>query len=128
MQQGWCRQIRGSRGMCGCKQTLSPDRALNLTLGASGLVPADPRQPWDVRAALARVLDGSRLDEFKALYGPTLVTGFGRLFGHPVGVVANNGILFSQSALKGEPSILNILLGTLSMPVRRRISGRISDA
>jgi 3-methylcrotonyl-CoA carboxylase beta subunit len=50
---------------------------------------------------LARVLDGSRFDEFKPLYGDTLVTGFGRLFGHPVGVVANNGILFSQSALKG---------------------------
>ena len=111
--------------MCGCKQTLSPDRTLNITLGAPGLVPADPRQPWDVRAALARILDGSRLDEFKALYGPTLVTGFGRLFGHPVGVVANNGILFSQSALKGEPSILNILLGTLDMPVKRRMLWRI---
>ena len=64
-------------------------------------MPADARQHWDVRAALGRILDGSRLDEFKALYGPTLVTGFGRLFGHPVGVVANNGVLFSQSALKG---------------------------
>ena len=66
-----------------------------------GLVPVDARQHWDVRAALGRILDGSRLDEFKALYGPTLVTGFGRLFGHPVGVVANDGVLFSQSALKG---------------------------
>ena len=79
-------------------------------------MPADARQPWDVRAALARILDGSRLDEFKALYGSTLVTGFGRLFGHPVGVVANNGILFSQSALKGEQSI-NILLDALDMGV-----------
>ena len=64
-------------------------------------MPADARQHWDVRAALARIVDGSRLDEFKALYGPTLVTGFARLFGHPIGVVANNGVLFSQSALKG---------------------------
>lgn len=64
-------------------------------------MPADPRQQWDVRSALARMLDGSRLDEFKARYGATLVTGFGRLYGHLVGVVANNGVLFSESALKG---------------------------
>eukprot|EP00891_Asterochloris_glomerata_P005888 jgi/Astpho2/5888/e_gw1.00080.36.1_t len=66
-----------------------------------GIIPADSRKPFDVRAVLARLLDGSRFDEFKALYGPTLVTGFGRLYGSPVGVVANNGILFSESALKG---------------------------
>lgn len=56
-----------------------------------GVVPADPRQPWDVRAVLARILDGSRFHEFKAQYGPTLVTGFGKLYGQTVGVVANNG-------------------------------------
>ncbi|GAB4816349.1 hypothetical protein N2152v2_003395 [Parachlorella kessleri] len=67
-----------------------------------GVVPADPRQPFDVRAVLARLLDGSRFHEFKAGYGKTLVTGFGRLYGMPVGVVANNGILFSESALKGS--------------------------
>jgi hypothetical protein len=50
---------------------------------------------------LARILDGSRLDEFKPLYGNTLVTGFGRLYGYPIGVVANNGILFSESSVKG---------------------------
>jgi len=66
-----------------------------------GLVPADPRRPWDVRELIARVVDGSRFDEFKALYGTTLVTGFARLHGIPVGIVANNGILFSESALKG---------------------------
>jgi 3-methylcrotonyl-CoA carboxylase beta subunit len=66
-----------------------------------GLVPADPRKPYDVREVLARLLDGSELDEFKSLYGTTLVCGFGRLFGYPVGIVANNGILFSESALKG---------------------------
>eukprot|EP00887_Chlorella_sp_A99_P008292 scaffold12.g8292.t1 len=66
-----------------------------------GVIPADPKQPFDVRAVLARVLDGSRFHEFKAGYGTTLVTGFGRLFGELVGVVANNGILFSEAALKG---------------------------
>ncbi|KAL3134811.1 Methylcrotonoyl-CoA carboxylase beta chain, mitochondrial, variant 2 [Trebouxia sp. C0010 RCD-2024] len=66
-----------------------------------GVVPADPRKPWDVRAVLARLLDGSRFDEFKKHYGATLVTGFGKLYGQPVGVVANNGVLFSESALKG---------------------------
>lgn len=68
----------------------------------AGVVPADPRKPWDVRAVLARLLDGSRFDEFKKQYGSTLVTGFGKLYGQPVGIVANNGVLFSESALKGN--------------------------
>jgi acetyl-CoA carboxylase carboxyltransferase component len=66
-----------------------------------GVIPKDPRRPYDVREVLARILDGSRFHEFKALYGQTLVTGFGRIHGFPVGCVANNGILFSESALKG---------------------------
>jgi 3-methylcrotonyl-CoA carboxylase beta subunit len=66
-----------------------------------GVVPADLRSPYDVREVIARVVDGSRFGEFKAEYGPTLVTGFARIFGHPVGILANNGILFSESALKG---------------------------
>jgi len=66
-----------------------------------GIVPADPRRPWDVREVIARVVDGSELDEFKQLYGTTLVCGFARVMGIPVGIVANNGILFSESALKG---------------------------
>jgi 3-methylcrotonyl-CoA carboxylase beta subunit len=66
-----------------------------------GVVPVDPRTPYDVREVIARLVDGSRFAEFKALYGPTLVCGFARLHGHPVGVVANNGVLFSASALKG---------------------------
>jgi 3-methylcrotonyl-CoA carboxylase beta subunit len=66
-----------------------------------GVVPADPRTPYDVREVIARVVDGSRFSEFKAEYGPTLVTGFARIHGHPVGIVANNGILFSESAMKG---------------------------
>ncbi|HEY6255974.1 MAG TPA: carboxyl transferase domain-containing protein [Xanthobacteraceae bacterium] len=66
-----------------------------------GVVPHDPRQTYDVREVIARIVDGSELDEFKRLYGETLVTGFARIWGYPVGIVANNGILFSESALKG---------------------------
>ncbi|HYD64711.1 carboxyl transferase domain-containing protein [Azospirillum sp.] len=66
-----------------------------------GIIPADPRKPFDVREVIARVVDGSRFDEFKPLYGTTLVTGFAHIFGYPVGIIANNGILFSESALKG---------------------------
>jgi len=65
-----------------------------------GLVPADPRKPWDVREVIGRLVDGSEFSEFKALYGTTLVCGFAHLHGYPVGIVANNGILFSESALK----------------------------
>ncbi|WP_444936775.1 carboxyl transferase domain-containing protein [Microbulbifer sp. JMSA004] len=66
-----------------------------------GVVPKDSRQPFDVREIIARVVDGSEFDEFKALYGTTLVTGFARIQGYPVGIVANNGILFAESAQKG---------------------------
>ncbi|HEY1105013.1 MAG TPA: carboxyl transferase domain-containing protein, partial [Agromyces sp.] len=61
----------------------------------------DPRTPYDVREIIARVVDGSRFAEFKAEFGQTLVTGFARIHGHPVGIIANNGILFSESAQKG---------------------------
>jgi 3-methylcrotonyl-CoA carboxylase beta subunit len=66
-----------------------------------GIIPADVRTPYDVREVISRVVDGSRLDEFKARYGITLVTGFARIHGIPIGVIANNGVLFSESALKG---------------------------
>ncbi len=66
-----------------------------------GLIPSDTRQPYDVREVIARVVDGSEFDEFKANYGTTLVTGFAHLHGIPVGIIANNGVLFSESALKG---------------------------
>ena len=66
-----------------------------------GIVPADKRQPYDVREVIARIVDGSRLDEFKARYGATLVCGFARLYGDTVGILANNGILFGESAQKG---------------------------
>ena len=65
------------------------------------VVPADTRTPYDVREVIRRIVDGSRLHEFKKLYGQTLVCGFAHIWGHPVGIVANNGILFSESSLKG---------------------------
>ena len=66
-----------------------------------GIVPTDTRRPFDVREVIARIVDGSEFHEFKARYGKTLVSGFAHIHGYPVGIVANNGILFSESALKG---------------------------
>jgi len=66
-----------------------------------GVIPQDKKQPYDVREVIARIVDGSDFDEFKALYGETLVCGFARIHGYPVGIVANNGILFGESAVKG---------------------------
>ncbi|MCL4234651.1 MAG: methylcrotonoyl-CoA carboxylase, partial [Deltaproteobacteria bacterium] len=66
-----------------------------------GVIPADPRVPYDVREVIARIVDAGEFDEFKRRYGTTLVTGFAAIHGYPVGIVANNGILFSESALKG---------------------------
>ncbi len=66
-----------------------------------GVIPVDTRKPFDVREVIARIVDGSDFDEFKPRYGTTLVTGFARIYGMPVGIIANNGVLFSESALKG---------------------------
>ena len=66
-----------------------------------GVIPTDTRQPYDIREVIARIVDGSDFHEFKALYGTTLVTGFAHIWGIPVGIIASNGILFSESALKG---------------------------
>lgn len=66
-----------------------------------GIIPSDPRYPFDVREIISRIVDASEFDEFKALYGKTLVCGFAHIFGIPLGIIANNGILFSEAALKG---------------------------
>ena len=66
-----------------------------------GIVPKDTRRPFDIREVIARIVDGSEFQEFKARYGKTLVCGFAHIHGYPVGIIANNGILFSESALKG---------------------------
>jgi len=79
----------------------TPEEPAEDPYGLYDVVPADPRTPYDVREVIRRVVDGSRFHEFKALYGETLVCGFARIWGYPVGIVANNGILFSSSSLKG---------------------------
>jgi 3-methylcrotonyl-CoA carboxylase beta subunit len=78
-----------------------PEEPAEDPAGLYDVVPTDPRIPYDVREVIARVVDASRFHEFKALYGETLVCGFARIWGYQVGIVANNGILFSESALKG---------------------------
>ena len=78
----------------------APEEPLYPATELYGVIPKDPKVPYDVREVIARVVDGSRLHEFKASYGSTLVTGFAHIFGYPVGIVANNGVLFSESALK----------------------------
>ena len=91
---------------------LNRTKPINMALGQGeaplydpeeiyGIIPTDTRKPFDVREIIARVVDGSRFDEFKARYGATLVCGFAQLHGYPVGIVANNGILFGESAQKG---------------------------
>ncbi len=94
------------------------------TAELDGIVPADLRTQYDVREVIARLVDGSEFDEFKPLYGTTLVTGFARIYGMPVGILANNGILFSESALKGAHFI------ELALPARafRCCSCRTSPA
>jgi acetyl-CoA carboxylase carboxyltransferase component len=77
-----------------------PEDPLYAPEELGGIVPASPRRSYDVREVIARVADGSRFSEWKALYGTTLVTGFARIMGYPVGILANNGVLFSESALK----------------------------
>ncbi len=77
-----------------------PEEPLYDPQELGGVVPASPRRAYDVREVIARLVDGSRFSEWKALYGTTLVTGFARLMGYPVGILANNGVLFSESALK----------------------------
>ncbi|MFT4196454.1 MAG: carboxyl transferase domain-containing protein [Pseudoxanthomonas sp.] len=79
----------------------TPEEPLYDPAELYGTIPADTRKPYDVREVIARLVDGSRLDEFKARYGATLVTGFAHIHGYPLGILANNGILFSESALKG---------------------------
>jgi 3-methylcrotonyl-CoA carboxylase beta subunit len=78
-----------------------PEEPVEDPHGVYDVVPTDSRTPYDVREVIRRVVDGSRFHEFKALYGETLVCGFARIWGYPVGIVANNGILFSSSSLKG---------------------------
>ena len=82
-------------------KTRSPVEPLYPSDELLGLIPADLRHPYDAREVIARIVDGSEFDEFKALYGTTLACGFAHVHGYPIGILANSGILFSESALKG---------------------------
>ncbi len=91
-------------GLAGARRAQAAERPEEPAEDPEGLydvVPVDPRKPYDVREVIRRVVDGSRFQEFKALYGDTLVCGFARIWGYPVAILANNGILFGESALKG---------------------------
>ncbi|MGA8210263.1 MAG: carboxyl transferase domain-containing protein [Nocardioidaceae bacterium] len=83
------------------REPVESEEPLEDPHGLYDVVPTDPRTPYDVREVVRRIVDASRFHEFKALYGETLVCGFARIWGYPVGIVANNGILFSSSSLKG---------------------------
>jgi acetyl-CoA carboxylase carboxyltransferase component len=90
----------GPRAAHGEFQADTPEDPVYDPAELYGIIPTDTRKPYDVREVIARIVDGSRMHEFKARYGTTLITGFARLFGYPVGIIANNGVLFSESALK----------------------------
>ena len=90
---------RGRAGLCQM-DCLAPEDPLYDPAEIAGIIPADTRQPYDIREVIARIVDGSRFDEFKARYGATIVCGFAHVMGMPVGIIANNGVLFSESAVK----------------------------
>ena len=90
-----------------------------------GIVPKNIRKPYDIREIIARIVDGSRFQEFKALYGPTLVCGFARVMGYPVGILANNGVLFSESSLKGAHFIELCTIRKIPIVFLQNITGFI---
>jgi acetyl-CoA carboxylase carboxyltransferase component len=88
-----------------------------------GILPTDLRRPYEAREVIARIVDGSRFHEFKELYGSTLVTGFARIFGYPVGILANNGVLFSESALKAAHFVTMCNLRRIPLVFLQNITG-----
>ncbi|MFW9992897.1 MAG: carboxyl transferase domain-containing protein [Candidatus Odinarchaeota archaeon] len=88
-----------------------------------GIIPKDTRRPYDVREIIARIVDGSKFHEFKTRYGTTLVTGFARIMGFPVGILANNGVLFSESALKGTHFIISCCQRRIPLVFLQNITG-----
>jgi 3-methylcrotonyl-CoA carboxylase beta subunit len=90
-----------------------------------GIISPDPRKPYEVREVIARIVDGSRIHEFKPRYGTTLVTGFARIYGYPVGIIANNGVLFSESALKATHFIQMCCMRRIPLLFLQNITGFI---
>jgi acetyl-CoA carboxylase carboxyltransferase component len=93
--------LSGATGLSANALRETPEEPLYPAEELYGIVPRDPRKSYDVREVIARLVDGSRFHEFKTLYGQTLVTGFAHIHGYPVAILANNGVLFSEAALKG---------------------------
>lgn len=89
-----------------------------------GIVGTNLKRPYDVREVIARIVDASKFREFKAQYGETLVTGFARIYGYPVGIVANNGVLFSESALKGAHFVQLCAQRKIPLIFLQNITGR----
>lgn len=117
-------------------ETLDPPRKFELDMAEPedpyydpeeiyGIVPKDLRKPYDIREVIARLVDGSRFQEFKELYGPTLVCGFARIMGYPVGILANNGVLFSQSSLKGAHFVTLCAMRKVPLIFLQNITGFI---
>jgi len=90
-----------------------------------GVVPTDLKKAFDIREVIARIVDGSRFQEFKELYAPTIVTGFARIMGYPVGILGNNGVLFSESALKGSHFIELCTIRKIPLVFLQNITGFI---
>jgi len=90
-----------------------------------GVVPKDIRKPYDIREVIARITDGSRFQEFKEFYGPTLVCGFARIMGYPVGIIGNNGVLFSESSVKGAHFIELCTMRKIPLIFLQNITGFI---
>ena len=117
-------------------ETLDPPRRFELASAAAedphydpkelyGIVPADLRRSFDMREVVARLVDGSRFQEFKELYAQTLVCGFARIMGYPVGILANNGVLFSESALKGAHFVTLCAMRKVPLVFLQNITGFI---
>jgi len=90
-----------------------------------GIVPRDLRKPFNIKEVIARLVDGSRFQEFKELYGPTLVCGFARIMGYPVGILANNGVLFSETSLKGAHFVTLCAMRKIPLIFLQNITGFI---
>ncbi len=103
--------------------TLPPEPPALDPADLYGVIPTDVRAPYDVHEVIGRIVDGSHFDEFKALYGTTLVTGFAHIWGYPVAILANNGVLFSESALKGAHFIELACQRGLPLVFLQNISG-----
>jgi len=117
-------------------ETLDPPRRFALGTAAPedphydpqelyGIIPRDLRKPFDIKEVIARIVDGSRFQEFKELYGQTLVCGFARIMGQPVGILANNGVLFSESSLKGAHFITLCAMRKVPLIFLQNVTGFI---